>query len=265
MRDLSRGETGRIAAWFRAYPSVRLPVVAVAVVLVVVVVTAAAVPPVQGWARSWWGATTLALLMLVGYGTAVGVLGAGPSVGTRSGRGRWLPSVVAMAPIPAVLLVGDPVRDGTLAAGAAAWGAMVLGLLVLGATSTRGVAWPVRAAALGTPSWLLAGVGGLYWAASGSPQAVSGWLLPVQLCVVIAGVVVVPAILVVESMDALGGEGLDRTLARTRDDGTRLGSAGGQGGGHGGTGARPGGPGSRAGRLDAVGDRRPGGDPATGP
>lgn len=207
-KEGGRGPTGGIGERFVLFPTV-----AVAILLVVAVV-AASIPPASAWARTWWGSVTFALLMLIGYGTAVGVLGARTAVSTRSMRGRWLAPVIATAPVPFVLLLVAPVDNGKLAAGCAAWGVLVLSLLALKRTSARHVPWPLRAAALGAPSWLLAAVGGVYLAASHSPQAVSQWLLPAQIGVAIAGVVVVPAILIVESIDALGGDGwIGRWLA----------------------------------------------------
>ena len=123
----ARPAAGRV----RAYRSVLLPVVGIAILLVVVVVAGATVPSVKDWTHGWWGSTALGLLMLVGYGAAVGVLGASLAANARYRVGRWLAPVVATAPIAFVLLLGGPVTGGTLLAGSGAWGALVVSLVML--------------------------------------------------------------------------------------------------------------------------------------
>jgi len=209
-----RGDSRQATAWLRSYRSLRFPTVAVAVALVVVVASAVAVPPVQDEVRTWWGSATLTMIMLVGYGAAIGALGADRTVHGRSRIGRRAPAVIALAPLAFLLLVSAPLQEGAAAAGSAVWGAIVLSLLLLRAASRPSAPWPVRAAALGAPSWLLAVIAGMYLVASRSPELVAGWLFPVQLGVVIAGVVAIPGVLVVESVSALEGEGwIGRWLA----------------------------------------------------
>ncbi len=214
MADGPRGAGGGTAAWTGTSRALRLTTAGVAAVLVVLVVAAVVVPGVEAWTRSWAGSATLAVVMLIGYGAAVGALGGALAVHARRPAGRRVPVVLALAPFPFALVVGDPVQNGTVGVGLATWAALVVGLLVAPTASDPQASWLRRAAALGTPAWLLAGVGLLQLALTGSPQAVAGWLLGVQVAVVIAGVVTVPAILLVESVNALGGDGwIGRWLA----------------------------------------------------
>lgn len=174
----------------------------------VLVAALASIPSGEGLVRSWWGSTALGLLMLVGYGAAVGSLGASTTVHARTTLGRRLPLVASLAPLALVLLLtGRPAGVGAVVVGSAIWCALVVCLLALRTTSTRRTRWAVRAAALALPSWLLWAVGIGHLAVTGSPQAVAAWLLPVQVAVVVGGVVVVPAILVTELVDAFSAEG----------------------------------------------------------
>ncbi|TBT88723.1 hypothetical protein ET989_01965 [Propioniciclava sinopodophylli] len=184
------------------------PTFGIAVLLVVLVAALVSLPSAQGVLRSWWGSTALALLMLVGYGAAVGSLGASATVHARTKLGRRLPPVVSLAPpVLVLLLVGPPAGVGAVIMGSATWGAIVVSLLALRTASTQRVRWTLRAVALGLPSWLLAALGVGYLAATGSPHEVVPWLLPAQLAVVVGGIVVVPAILVTELVDAFSAEG----------------------------------------------------------
>ena len=143
-------EGGRRATLLRSGRWVVFPTFAIAVVLVVLVAALASIPSGEGLVRSWWGSTALGLLMLVGYGAAVGSLGASTTVHARTtlGRlvdafsaegwiGRWLTpeserrawAALAVKTAATLVLVGYLVSQGTALTG---WGqSAIVALLVI--------------------------------------------------------------------------------------------------------------------------------------
>lgn len=183
-------------------PVLRVLAVTTAVTLVLLAVAGVTLPSVATWLRSHEGAFAFAAAALVGFGVAVGVLGSRPQL-TLGRWTLWLPSLAALMPVVTVLAFPTPASP---VPGLAAW--MVLVAATLGLSSSAPVtSGPARALALAWPSIAPAVIAGGWVVFGGTPREVSQWLLPFTFVAVAAAVVVIPGILIVEGLGALGGEG----------------------------------------------------------